>query len=535
MACVTTGGKVLIHSPHESAEEIQPNNIKYLNLNRKITSITSGNLKGPSATSSSASASVPSSANTNKDEYDEESSNLPSNINPSQSSNTTQDHLFIGSESSLLSYNVERNSDQFFIDVADGVKSLAIGRIFNNKNSSVVLAGGNCSVIGYDRKGNEVFWTVTADNVSTLAILPPNTTDPSSSDHPYILVGSEDFELRLFQREDMIHELAETDVTTLLTPASSKSYAYGLNNGTIGFYDDLTIRKWRIKTKNVPTTLLVTPDLLNSGNKNLITGWKNGNITIRNLSNGEIIHKDSLNSPIAGNFLYDYRLIGKEELIFITESGEIVGYNPSDLTKSQIQNVVTGVTTGQTNLSQSSQPVSSSTTASATSPTVTQTSSTTTNIRKSINTEKEKELSHSIETLLNEKLTLYNELKNLEKITKNVQNSSLFSPSKSGNLQHKGVGNLPSNTSLIYSLSPDDKLHGLSIQIEANNDMVQIVNAIIIDPDLSILGDKDVLPFSPKNPSNSTIVTIQPKKYQQCSLRVQVNIFFFIIIVCLHV
>jgi Bardet-Biedl syndrome 2 protein len=45
LACGTTGGKILIHSPHEvelgnSAGQL--NSVRFLNLNRKITSLASG-------------------------------------------------------------------------------------------------------------------------------------------------------------------------------------------------------------------------------------------------------------------------------------------------------------------------------------------------------------------------------------------------------------------------------------------------------------------------------------------------------------
>lgn len=43
IACATTGGKVLIHSPHEVTNtDGQLNAIRYLNLNRKITALASG-------------------------------------------------------------------------------------------------------------------------------------------------------------------------------------------------------------------------------------------------------------------------------------------------------------------------------------------------------------------------------------------------------------------------------------------------------------------------------------------------------------
>ena len=43
IACATTGGKILIHSPHEVTNtDGKLNAIRYLNLNRKITSLAAG-------------------------------------------------------------------------------------------------------------------------------------------------------------------------------------------------------------------------------------------------------------------------------------------------------------------------------------------------------------------------------------------------------------------------------------------------------------------------------------------------------------
>jgi len=43
IACVTTGGKIILHSPHETVgSDGTLNSLRYLNLNRKITAIAAG-------------------------------------------------------------------------------------------------------------------------------------------------------------------------------------------------------------------------------------------------------------------------------------------------------------------------------------------------------------------------------------------------------------------------------------------------------------------------------------------------------------
>eukprot|EP01031_Cornospumella_fuschlensis_P030090 gene30090-36342_t len=89
IACVTTGGKIILHSPHEGVgADGQLNALRYLNLNRKITAIAAGKLP--------------------RDE-----------TNPN-----AVDYLFVGTQSNLLAYDVERNADAFFAEVQDGVNTL---------------------------------------------------------------------------------------------------------------------------------------------------------------------------------------------------------------------------------------------------------------------------------------------------------------------------------------------------------------------------------------------------------------------------
>jgi Bardet-Biedl syndrome 2 protein len=72
--------------------------------------------------------------------------------------------LLIGTQSDLLAYDVENNTDHFFKEVADGVNVLTHGSV-PMVDVPMVVAGGNCSIQGFDAEGNEPFWTVTGDNV----------------------------------------------------------------------------------------------------------------------------------------------------------------------------------------------------------------------------------------------------------------------------------------------------------------------------------------------------------------------------------
>lgn len=60
------------------------------------------------------------------------------------------------------------------------------------------------------------------------------------------MVGSEDFDIRVFNEDEIIAEMTETDTISALCTMRRSSFGYALNNGTVGVYDR-TDRFWRIK------------------------------------------------------------------------------------------------------------------------------------------------------------------------------------------------------------------------------------------------------------------------------------------------
>ena len=86
------------------------------------------------------------------------------------------DLLFIGSQTNLLVYDVEQNSDVFDYEIADGLNCLCFGRMRGIKEP-LVVAGGDCSITGFDMSAEEKFWTVTGDNCRTMKFLPWTNVD----------------------------------------------------------------------------------------------------------------------------------------------------------------------------------------------------------------------------------------------------------------------------------------------------------------------------------------------------------------------
>lgn len=276
----TTAGKVLIHSPHNRAENAQ-NEIMFLNINRKITSVVAGLL----------------------------------------SPNLGHDVLMIGTQTSLMVYDVEENADLFFKEVHDGVNVIAFGNLVNIE-VPVCLVGGNCSVQAFDHEGTELFWTVTGDNVSALSFCDVNDDGVAE-----LICGTEDFEIRVFRHEDVLKEITETDVVIQVEPLYKTRFAYALMNGTVGVYDKFT-RAWRVKSKNRVNTIACF-DLDNDGIPELIAGWENGKVEVRNQTSGEVMYKDYFQSPIASLVSADYRLDGRNTLMCVTTEGDVKGWLPS--------------------------------------------------------------------------------------------------------------------------------------------------------------------------------------------------------------
>eukprot|EP00928_Gymnodinium_smaydae_P046709 TRINITY_DN31132_c0_g1_i1.p1 TRINITY_DN31132_c0_g1~~TRINITY_DN31132_c0_g1_i1.p1 ORF type:complete len:723 (-),score=166.02 TRINITY_DN31132_c0_g1_i1:61-2229(-) len=281
--CLTAGtmaGKVVIHCPHNRAENEQ-NEVMFLNINRKISAVRAGVL------------------------------------NPS----LNRDVLMVGTQTSLMVYDVEENADLFFKEVHDGVSVIAFGNLPQIEAPACVV-GGNCSVQAFDHEGNELFWTVTGDNVSALAFCDVNADGVQE-----LICGTEDFEIRFFQNESVLLELTETDVVIRLEPIHGTRYAYALMHGTVGVYERFS-RQWRVKSKN-RVNCITTFDLDSDGVPELIGGWENGKVEVRNEKTGEVQVKEHFQAPIAALVYADYRLDGRTTLMCLTTEGDVRGWLPS--------------------------------------------------------------------------------------------------------------------------------------------------------------------------------------------------------------
>uniref|UniRef100_A0A3B3RAJ6 BBSome complex member BBS2 n=1 Tax=Paramormyrops kingsleyae TaxID=1676925 RepID=A0A3B3RAJ6_9TELE len=291
LAAATQAGKVFIHNPHARVQRRQPayrlrhsaqdSDISLLNINQAVSCLTAGAM-GPGRTGHA---------------------------------------LLVGSQSTLLAYDVHDNADIFYKEVADGANAIVLGSL-GDIPSPLAIIGGNCALQGFDHQGNDLFWTVTGDNVRSLMLC-----DFTGDGKNELLVGSEDFDIRVFKEDELISEMTENETVTSLCHMHGSRFGYALANGTVGVYDR-TARYWRIKSKNHAMSIHAF-DLNADGVVELITGWSNGKIDARSDRTGEVIFKDNFSTSVAGIVEGDYRMDGQMQLICTSVDGEVRGYLPA--------------------------------------------------------------------------------------------------------------------------------------------------------------------------------------------------------------
>ena len=456
LACGTQGGKVLVHAPHHGGGadgdgggggQASPGGssgpLRLLNINRQISALEAGNLSAGDA----------------RDE--------------AQGAN---DLLLVGAGASVMAYDMHENADKFFVEVPDGVNKILVGSV-ERGGAPMAVVGGNCSIYGYSRSGEERFWTVTGDNVTAMAFC-----DVDGDGAAELLVGSDDFCIRTFRGEEVVAEVSEAERVTHLCGMRGGRFAFGLANGAAGVYDGAR-RLWRERGKH-RLTAMGSFDLDADGVPEVVCGWSTGQLTVRSEADGSVLFKDSFGgSAVAGVASADYRMGGDTELLCVSESGLVRGYLPAE-----------GHRRG-------------SSAAAAAAPD-----------RRAL-----EELQHRRADLQLELRGLERDLSSGPPDTKGraAGRRGSSSPSSSSAAAAAGADALPGGAEVSYGLRHGaDGQCELALRVSGGG---VIVNAVVRDAEGGLF-DAEAVVVSPNPPSSECLVPLRPRRHARATLLVQVHV-----------
>ncbi|EER12707.1 conserved hypothetical protein [Perkinsus marinus ATCC 50983] len=155
---------------------------------------------------------------------------------------------------------VERNSDFFYREMPDGVSALSVadglpGSSPTEGGGSVLFAGGDCNIRGFDRGGGEVFWTITGDRVMALDSLKPAEDSPQQLPTSVLICGE----------AEVVADITEADAVCHLVSLDHRHrFGYGLVNGTVGVYEGSKRVIFKTRTGPDPLAAVLSMDYIGS-------------------------------------------------------------------------------------------------------------------------------------------------------------------------------------------------------------------------------------------------------------------------------
>lgn len=297
-----------------------------------------------------------------------------------------------------------------------------------------------------------------------------------------VIVGSEDFEIRIFASEEVAFEVTENDVITGLTPVVGTCFGYALANGTVGVYNNAT-RVWHAKSKHTPISLQRF-DLNGDGVPELIAGWSSGRLEVRLDTTGFLVYKDKFAASIAKLLVTDYRMDGKQQIVAVGTDGEVRGYSPPEAEQLDMA------------------------------------------------------LDHSVQeaqlqALYDRKNELLTELRGLEKNSgppgapaggakgsaPGAATPASSSSSSSSSSSAASAGMIPTNTKLSVGIKANRSTSSLSLQLSTNNDTL-IKMALVFNDTLFAAGQESLC-VHPKNPGSSLSIPLKPQKNQASEMLIK--------------
>lgn len=181
-----------------------------------------------------------------------------------------------------MAYDVNNNADVFDYEISDGLNCLGFGQL-DDMDEKLIFAGGNCSITGLNKSADESYWTVTGDNAKAIAFI---DWDQDGVDE--MVVGSDDFCIRVFKGEELVFDINEEAKIRALSQVCENIFGYCLENGKYGCYYSRK-RLWHQKSKT-PATVIVGMDYEIDEEMHLAIGFENGMVEVRSHRTGKLVH-----------------------------------------------------------------------------------------------------------------------------------------------------------------------------------------------------------------------------------------------------
>lgn len=186
----------------------------------------------------------------------------------------------------------------------------------------MVVTGGNLSLTGFDISSEEQFWTVTGDVANAMAIL-----DFDLDQQKELIVGSDDYSIRVYKNEEMIFDINEDSKVQFLSKIEKASFAYALSNGSIGVYSG-SAQKWKNRVDNRISALLGV-DFDMDGSRQIMIGYQSGKFEVRKATDGSVTYKSNMGATVSKIMYEDYRMEGAPQVVVCNSDGDVKGYNIS--------------------------------------------------------------------------------------------------------------------------------------------------------------------------------------------------------------
>ena len=238
------------------------------------------------------------------------------------SADNDKEFLAIGTDTNILVYQVDDNLEIFFREISEGVRCMVIGTT-SVTQIPMLFCGTKTTIRGFNEKGDEILWIVTSGTVNSMILF-----DFTRDNEQEILLGCEDEKIRIYKQDKFVRELNENGPVKKIVGIGSL-LAFILSNGTVGVYEE-HVRLWRIKSKSC-ATCAAPYDLLGTGQMQIVLGWESGKIDVRDSRSGDVLMKLMAASKVIGLIVTDYRGTESEDLICVSEQGEVQGYTSSNI------------------------------------------------------------------------------------------------------------------------------------------------------------------------------------------------------------